>query len=296
VDAHQVLGVPATAGRVEIRRAYERLTDHLAAADAPTDELVRIVATAYRQLTRPGWALPGSIDPYRVLGVAPTATADDIRAAYRRLATVVHPDAGGTDELFRIVATAQDTAVEPSARWRPANWPKPRADRPFVAPDESELREVATWRAWATVAVDVAVLAAAAVVVYALATLARPQNMRAATIAVAVPSLVAFVACRPVVRGLLPALTRALRSYNAPIGAEPRTFLEERCFDSPVNRVADDRLYNEYLRWCLRRGRAGVAEWVFVEHLRRVGLLHIQSSSWTNGLWIGVRLREDAMA
>ncbi len=41
-------------------------------------------------------------DPYAVLGVAPTATAAEIKAAYRALVKRHHPDAGGDDE--RIVA------------------------------------------------------------------------------------------------------------------------------------------------------------------------------------------------
>jgi molecular chaperone DnaJ len=43
-----------------------------------------------------------SRDPYAVLGVAPTATAAEIKAAYRALVKRHHPDAGGDDE--RILA------------------------------------------------------------------------------------------------------------------------------------------------------------------------------------------------
>ena len=37
-------------------------------------------------------------DPYRVLGVARTATQDEIRAAYRRLARRLHPDVAGSGD------------------------------------------------------------------------------------------------------------------------------------------------------------------------------------------------------
>ena len=41
-------------------------------------------------------------DPYAVLEVSPTATAAEIKAAYRRLVKQHHPDAGGDDQ--RILA------------------------------------------------------------------------------------------------------------------------------------------------------------------------------------------------
>jgi curved DNA-binding protein CbpA len=37
------------------------------------------------------------VDPYEVLGIARTATLDEIHAAYRQLARHFHPDVGGTD-------------------------------------------------------------------------------------------------------------------------------------------------------------------------------------------------------
>jgi curved DNA-binding protein CbpA len=43
-----------------------------------------------------------------VLGVAPDADAEAIRAAHRRLAANVHPDRGGSDELARRVNAARD--------------------------------------------------------------------------------------------------------------------------------------------------------------------------------------------
>ncbi|MFM7549701.1 MAG: J domain-containing protein [Cyanobacteriota bacterium] len=45
---------------------------------------------------------PSSLDPYAVLGVKPGATVTEIKAAYRALVKLHHPDAGGDEE--RIVA------------------------------------------------------------------------------------------------------------------------------------------------------------------------------------------------
>lgn len=42
-------------------------------------------------------------DPYEVLGVERTATEDDIKRAYRKLARTHHPDRGGDEKLFKEV-------------------------------------------------------------------------------------------------------------------------------------------------------------------------------------------------
>ncbi len=44
----------------------------------------------------------------RILGIGPDASADDIRAAHRRLVAKVHPDLGGTAELATRVNAARD--------------------------------------------------------------------------------------------------------------------------------------------------------------------------------------------
>lgn len=39
---------------------------------------------------------------YQILGVSKTATADEMRKAYRRLAAKMHPDKGGEQEKVKI--------------------------------------------------------------------------------------------------------------------------------------------------------------------------------------------------
>src|SRR5215475_7371451 len=50
-------------------------------------------------------------DPFAVLGLAPTATLAEVRAARRRLAKEIHPDLGGDDGRMREVNRAFDQAV-----------------------------------------------------------------------------------------------------------------------------------------------------------------------------------------
>jgi DnaJ-class molecular chaperone len=61
-------------------------------------------------------------DPYEILGVARTATADDIRKAYRKLAKKLHPDLNPGDkraeEQFKEVAAANDLLSDPDKRRR----------------------------------------------------------------------------------------------------------------------------------------------------------------------------------
>jgi len=52
-------------------------------------------------------------DPYRVLGVSQTASDDEIKQAYRKLAKQHHPDRGGDEEKFKAVNEAYDNIKNP---------------------------------------------------------------------------------------------------------------------------------------------------------------------------------------
>jgi len=56
------------------------------------------------------------MDPYETLGVKPDATKDEIKAAYRRKARDTHPDAGGSADLFAMVASAYGLLADDAAR------------------------------------------------------------------------------------------------------------------------------------------------------------------------------------
>ncbi|MET0135924.1 MAG: DnaJ domain-containing protein [Kibdelosporangium sp.] len=56
------------------------------------------------------------VDYYELLGVRPDASAGEIRSAYRALAKVMHPDAGGTAGTFRLLREAYETLSDPDLR------------------------------------------------------------------------------------------------------------------------------------------------------------------------------------
>lgn len=55
-------------------------------------------------------------NPYQTLGVNRDASADDIKRAYRKLASKHHPDRGGDTKVFQEIQTAYDTLSDPNRR------------------------------------------------------------------------------------------------------------------------------------------------------------------------------------
>lgn len=55
--------------------------------------------------------LPNVDQAREILGVNPDASADDVRAAHRRLIATLHPDRGGSAELTRQINDARDVLL-----------------------------------------------------------------------------------------------------------------------------------------------------------------------------------------
>ena len=55
-------------------------------------------------------------DPYETLGVSRTATAEEIKSAYRKLAKKYHPDLGGDPEKFKEINEAHDILSDPNKK------------------------------------------------------------------------------------------------------------------------------------------------------------------------------------
>ncbi len=79
------------------------------------------------------------MDPFAVLGVAPGASAEELRAARRRLALLLHPDRiGGDAEAMRQLNTAFDQAMAERHRSGPGSGGGDNQN-----PDQSDRREQA---------------------------------------------------------------------------------------------------------------------------------------------------------
>lgn len=56
------------------------------------------------------------LDHYQALGIAPTASTEEIRQAFKALSQKMHPDKGGSEEAYRLVAKANQVLSDPQSR------------------------------------------------------------------------------------------------------------------------------------------------------------------------------------
>jgi curved DNA-binding protein CbpA len=60
--------------------------------------------------------LAPATDPFRIVGVEPDATAEQVQSAFRRRSRELHPDAGGSAEEFQKLVEAYKLLQDPAAR------------------------------------------------------------------------------------------------------------------------------------------------------------------------------------
>lgn len=307
MDPRGVLGLGPAASRSEVQRAYRRLSARVDPKRGGTAELKRVVGAAYQAATRGGTRPALGFDPHLLLGVPADAGESDAKAAYRRLALLVHPDQGGTDELFRMVGTAYDLVLHPRAgattattwdewlahhRWTATTWAAPGPPPPpgpYVPPPmEDRLRPSRWWAVW-TVVVGVGSMAALGIGFAAAWVIPTPVGLPMAVMLGVALTLLLRSGSSSFLRSIVVLVGRPVRP-GAP--EDPDGFLAAACLDAPVAREREETLYHHYLDWCSSRGVIGIAPWRFVEHLRSLGLLYVRASAWESGVWVGIRLRQ----
>ena len=86
-------------------------------------------------------------DPYQTLGLAPGASLNEIKSAYRRLAKQYHPDAAGVRALSRFLAiqAAYERLVDGEGHLRPAGHSSPVDRSPAAGARPGASRDA--WRA-----------------------------------------------------------------------------------------------------------------------------------------------------
>jgi hypothetical protein len=88
------------------------------------------------------------LDPFAVLGLPPTASLAEVRAARRRLAKELHPDHGGDESAMRELNRAFDLAVKAilqTARPGETGGAAERAPEPPVADPPPRMRRSGRW-------------------------------------------------------------------------------------------------------------------------------------------------------
>ena len=109
----QAPGKPMRVIAVDI---YDRVEDNIAAIAATIEAMRAIERHGGAQILERAFtgfdALPPPDDAYKVLGLKPGATRDQVDEAYRRAAKKAHPDQGGDHTRMAQVNAARDSIIK----------------------------------------------------------------------------------------------------------------------------------------------------------------------------------------
>jgi len=98
---------------------YDRVQDNLAAIAATLNAMRAIERHGGAEILDRAFtgfaALPAPEQPWQVLGVSSHATPDEVRTAYRRLASDFHPDRGGDEQQMMRINAARDALLSAQA-------------------------------------------------------------------------------------------------------------------------------------------------------------------------------------
>ena len=78
-----------------------------------------------------------AMNPYTVLGIAPTATPEEIRRAYRQRIRVAHPDCGGSSEIAARINGAREAAIARKGWVSGASESKPKNSEVCYRPEST---------------------------------------------------------------------------------------------------------------------------------------------------------------
>jgi len=96
----------------------------------------------------------GGLDAYEILGIEPTATSDEIEAAYRAAIKRQHSDTGGVTRLAQLVNDAHDALVKDRAAYDA--WLRARPSVTSAEPDPGPAASASdSWRSASAAADDV---------------------------------------------------------------------------------------------------------------------------------------------
>ena len=81
------------------------------------------------------------LNHYKVLGIAPNASEDDVKKAYRSLVRTAHPDKGGSAERFQRIQKSYELILQKMSKTRTTHKTKKETERQTPRGDDPDNSE-----------------------------------------------------------------------------------------------------------------------------------------------------------